>query len=241
MESPLIGITTRNMEHPELGIPILSSPRAYIDSLIRVGAIPMMIPINLPKSSIRTMLSGLDGVVFSGGGDIVPQLFNGKAHNKVYGVDRERDEIEIEMVAQAANMEKPFLAICRGLQLVNIAFGGTLFTHISDQVDTAILHACYPDHPWDHIAHTVKLERESLLGRVIGKDEIEVNSLHHQGVNKVGNGLIVVATAPDGLAEGLELDGHPFGLAVQWHPEMIPDSPYSERIFSSFVEAAAKG
>lgn len=238
---PLIGLTTRSMQHPELDIPFLSSPRSYIDALIRAGAIPVMIPISLPKASIQTILARLDGVLFSGGGDIDPKIYNGETHSKIYGIDPERDEIEIELVSQVASKRKPFLAICRGLQVVNVALGGTLYTHLSDQFDKPIQHACYPDHPWDHIAHPIKITQGSLLGRIMSKQEIEVNSLHHQGVKKIGKGLDVVATAPDGLVEGLELRGHVFGLAVQWHPETMPDSIDMQKIFEYFVNAAARG
>lgn len=241
MPQPLIGITTRRLVEQKYDIPMAATPMSYTGAVSRAGGLPVLIPLDSPLDHIKPLLTRLDGLLLTGGGDIDIHSFNGEAHDEVYDVDTQRDALEFELVRQVLQTRIPLLAICRGCQVVNVALGGTLYTHISDQLDGALAHSSPPDLPWHHVAHTVSVQEGSLLASIIGLDKLEVNSLHHQGVAQVAEGLNVTARAPDGLVEALELPGHPFALAVQWHPEWMPDSLPMQHIFSAFVRAAQAG
>lgn len=238
MSVPIIGITTRKENSSLYKISLVASPRSYTEAIIKSGAIPLLIPLNLPQKMFKDLLERIDGVIFTGGGDIEIEMYNGKNHPEVYDVDEERDKIELELVQNIADMGKPLLGICRGLQIINIAFGGDLYTHISDQVDTDIEHKCFPDFPWDHIAHKVKINEGSMLAKITHEPILNVNSLHHQGIKNLSDKLISVATSADGLVEAVELKDYKFGLGVQWHPEWLPNDENMQSIFSSFIEVA---
>jgi putative glutamine amidotransferase len=240
MSAPLIGLTTRNIEDPKYGFPLFSAPKTYSQALIRAGAIPVLLPVNLPPNTYPELLNRLDGILFSGGGDIDLNYFQGEPHEKIYGIDLERDEFELSLARYAAKQEIPFLGICRGFQVVNVAMGGTLYTHIYDQLPGALQHDCFPEFPPSHISHPVEVKSGSLLNELIGTTHIKVNSLHHQGARTLAAGLELVATAPDGLVEAFQLPSHPFGIAVQWHPEWMPDVPEMKAIFKGFVHQARK-
>lgn len=241
MTTPLIGVTTRTSFSQQYEIEMISSPRSYCDALIGAGALPVLIPLNLPLAAARELLARLDGVVFTGGGDIATELFNGEEHSEVYDVSPERDAIELNLMKDVAGGDKPFLGICRGLQVLNVAFGGTLYTHIPDQMEGAGQHTFFPGHPWDYRAHAVQVGEGTRLAEIVGEPILQVNSLHHQGVKNLAAPLKAVAHAPDGLVEALELPEHRFGLAVQWHPEWLMDDPQMQAIFASFVKACRAG
>lgn len=238
MPVPVIGITTRNTEHSTVKIPYVSSPRSYTEAILKAGAIPVLLPLNMPPKLLDELLSNLDGVIFTGGGDIDINRFNGVDHEKVFDVDEERDEFELTFVHDVEKTGKPMLGICRGFQIINVAHGGNLFTHISDQLPNALEHSCFPEHHWDYRAHEVQVDEGTLLAEIVGEPVFQVNSLHHQGIDQLGDGLRAIANAPDGLVEALELPDYPFGLAVQWHPEWMPGDPAANSIFNAFVKAA---
>jgi putative glutamine amidotransferase len=233
---PLIGITGSLIDS-SAGVPVCQLGQAYVTAVQRAGGIPMVIPVGIEELALASLLSRLDGVLLSGGGDIDPTLFNGAPHPKVYGISPERDAMEITLVKTVLQMDKPLLAICRGIQVLNVALGGQLYTHIQDQAEHALKHDWFPKFPRDKLAHTVSLKCESHLDQIYGADEIRVNSLHHQGISQVGEGLIATAFAPDGLVEGLEVNGASFALGVQWHPECLPDDPGSHNLFRTFIQA----
>ena len=240
MPAPLIGLTTRNSTDPKYGFPLISSPKTYTRALLRAGAIPVLVPVNLPPAMNADLLERLDGLLFTGGGDIDNKYFQGEEHEEIYGIDPERDEHELSLARYAASREIPFLGICRGFQVINVALGGTLYTHIYDQLPGALQHSCFPEFSPDHPAHTIEIKPSSLLSDLIGSTHAEVNSLHHQGLKTIAPGLEALATAPDGLVEAFYLPSHPFGLAVQWHPEWMPDVPEMQAIFRLFAAQAAQ-
>jgi putative glutamine amidotransferase len=211
---------------------------SYLQAVIKAGGLPVIIPPVLSGQPLRELFARMDGILFTGGGDIDPLLFNGRPHPRVYGIEPTRDTLEIELVRLAAGEGKPFLGICRGIQVVNVALGGTLFTDIADQHTPEIKHDNFPDMPRNHLAHSVRLAEGSRLAQILGSLEVHVNSLHHQGVERVAPGLCSSATAPDQLVEGLELPGHPFGLAVQWHPEWLQEHAAQRALFRALIEAA---
>jgi putative glutamine amidotransferase len=234
---PLIGITGGLIDN-SAGVPVCQLGQAYVTAVQRAGGIPLVIPVGTEESVLAILLSRLDGVLLSGGGDIDPLRFNGAPHPKVYGISPERDAMEIALVRMTLEMDKPLLAICRGIQVLNVALGGQLYTHIQDQVQHSLKHDWFPKFPRDKLAHTVSLKSESRLDQIYGADEIRVNSLHHQGISRLGEDLIATAFAPDGLVEGLEVKGASFAVGVQWHPECLPDDPGSQSLFKAFIQAS---
>jgi putative glutamine amidotransferase len=146
--------------------------------------------------------------------------------------------VELTLARWAMGEGKPLLAICRGIQVLNVALGGSLFQDIADQVPGAGKHDWYPGYPRDHRPHTVAVAPGSRLAQILGASELAVNSLHHQALNRVALGLTVVARAPDGIVESVEAPDHPFALAVQWHPEeLTPADLGAQAIFDAFVMA----
>ncbi|MDK1028330.1 MAG: gamma-glutamyl-gamma-aminobutyrate hydrolase family protein [Anaerolineae bacterium] len=236
---PVIGLTTTEKINDN-GLPIVMMYQAYIRALIKAGGVPVLIPSRLTDGGWQVLFERLDGVLLAGGGDIEIKNFNGKDHPSIERVDKIRDSMELKLLIAAIDQEKPFLGICRGLQLVNVGLGGTLYTHLSDQFPNAIKHT-YPDDQYSKIVHKVNLEEGSRLADIMGESNLNVNSLHHQGLKTVAPELIVTGYATDGLVEAVELPKHPFGFAVQWHPEWIPEQKPSQRLFQAFVDAAKMG
>ena len=240
MSNPVIGLTAYNGENKN-GHPIVALMEQYIVAISEAGGIPVLIPPGGTGHAITALFDRLDGILLTGGGDIAIERFNGEPHPTVEGVDPERDTLEIALTQAAANSGKPFFGICRGFQVVNVALGGTLYTHIQDQYPGAIKHDYDSGLQREFLAHTIKVEMGSALAGILEETGLNVNSLHHQGAKDLAPSLKPVAYAPDGLVEGLELPGHPFGMAVQWHPEWLLDQPATRRLFGAFVEAAGKG
>jgi putative glutamine amidotransferase len=236
---PLIGVTTYQSKNDE-NLPTAALLRAYLDAIIQAGGIPLLIPSSLPTTAHKELCGRLDGILFTGGGDIALDRFSGEAHPRVNNVDMERDSVEFSLLDISIREEKPFLGICRGFQVVNVGLGGTLYTHIEDQMPGAMKHDYYPVFPRTFLAHEVKIADKTNLASIMGETDLAVNSLHHQGAKKISSLLNPVAFAPDGLVEAVELPNHPFGIAVQWHPEWLTDQASTRRLFSAFVKAAGK-
>ena len=232
----IIGITGGNAKS-RTGAEVFQLGRAYIEAILLAGGVPLLIPTGLDKAGLSHLIHHLDGVLFTGGGDIQTERFNGSPHPKIYGVDPERDALEFDLLELALGRHLPFLAICRGAQVLNVAFGGGLYTHLADQLPNALKHDWFPAYPRDKHAHTVSLTRGSLLHDIFRADEVPVNSLHHQGIARVGEGLEAVAFAPDGLVEGLVVRGEAFAVGVQWHPECLPEDAPMQTLFARFITA----
>ena len=236
---PLIGLTS-GLTRNKSGAPVCQVGQAYVTAIQKAGGIPVMIPLGSGTDSLKALLLRLDGLLFTGGGDIDPQHFNGEPHAKVYGISPERDALEFFLIEAALVAGKPLLAICRGIQVLNVACGGSLYTHIQDQIEQSLKHDWFPKFPRDKLAHTVSLVCESKLQEIFGDSDIRVNSLHHQGISQVGQGLKATAFAPDGLVEGLEVEGADFALGVQWHPECLPEDVGMQNLFKAFVAASSQ-
>lgn len=233
---PIIGITTNNTAN-SYGQPIVLLQRSYVKAVLDAGGVPVLIPSLVAEDGWDAIYSRLDGVLFSGGGDISLDYFRGDPHPRIDDVDLERDSVELKMVQAAASDGKPFLGICRGCQIVNVALGGTLYTHIPDQLPNALDHD-YPGNKRTVLVHEVKIEEGTHVAEIYGDPIIKVNSLHHQGLKDIAASLRVAGHAPDGLVEAVELPEHPFGLAVQWHPEWLTDQESTKNLFRKFIEAA---
>ena len=188
------------------------------------------------------LLPFMRGIFIVGGHDIDPEYYGEKSNAHLQNIDRERDQVELTLVHLAVKNHIPFLGICRGMQIMNVAMGGSLYQDIRSEMPGAIEHrynkdAGGKDLSRSFLAHDVSIKSGTLLYKLIECDKIAVNSLHHQGVKTPGKGLISSAFAPDGLIEAVELPEHPFALGVEWHPEELPDEA-SQKIFSAFIRAA---
>lgn len=233
---PLIGITTNQSKNIH-GHPTIMLMQSYINAVMQAGGVPVLIPSMIYEDGWDALYARLDGILFSGGGDIAIEQFSGEPHPRVDDVDLERDSVELKMIQTAAEDGKPFLGICRGSQVLNVALGGTLYTHIQDQHPNALDHN-YPGNRRTFLVHEVKIEEGTRIAEVMGEPILKVNSLHHQGLKDIAPSLRVTGRAPDGLVEAVELPDHPFGIAVQWHPEWLTDQESTRNLFRKFVEAA---
>jgi putative glutamine amidotransferase len=226
---PLIGITT-NQSTNVYGQPTIMLMQSYVKAVMQAGGVPVLIPSLIAADGWEAAYSRLDGILFSGGGDISLDFFHGAPHPRIDDVDLERDAVEIKLLQTAASDGKPFLGICRGCQALNVALGGTLYTHIPDQLPHALDHD-YPGNKRTVLVHEVKIEEGTRMAGIYGEPIIRVNSLHHQGLKEIAPALRVAGHSPDGLVEAVELSEHPFGLAVQWHPEWLTDQENTRTLF----------
>ena len=181
----------------------------------------------------------LDGILIIGGSDIDPALYGAETHAAIQLDGRPRDEFEIALVRAAVETGWPLFGICRGLQVINVAMGGTLFTHIPDQLPNALAHNQNTVTHRSYLAHEVTFQPFARISEIMDSQQMHVNSLHHQGIRRLGAGLTATGTSSDGLIESIEIPSHPFALGVQWHPECLPDSPPMRHLFEVFVEKAA--
>lgn len=211
---PVVGITT--------GFAVKGAPGAqvnasYLHAVQQAGGVPLVLPPQLSPEARDRLLATVDGLLLTGGGDVDPARY-GAENVASLGVSEERDTLEVAAVLAALDRDVPILALCRGMQVLNVALGGTLHQHIPDALPHSRIAHAVPQ-PRDEPAHEVEVEPGSRLALLIGDGAIGVNSRHHQAVDRLGEGLVVTARAPDGVVEGLELPGRRFVLAVQWHPE----------------------
>jgi putative glutamine amidotransferase len=230
---PLVGITTYTPPSDEKRQ--YSIPGEYVDA-VRAAGIEVLL---LAEGDAEACLRPLDGLVLSGGGDLDPETYGGEVHEKTYMVDRERDRFELELAQLVLDKGMPLLGICRGLQILNTALGGSLVPHVPERYGEVIAHRAPPREP---IAHDVEvLATPSRLAAAIGSGSAKILSWHHQAVDRLGQGLTVTARAADGLIEALEPDGDGWVVAVQWHPELnaATDSKQAA-LFEAFRNAAAQ-
>jgi putative glutamine amidotransferase len=213
----------------------------YLEALQAAGGLPVLIPETLSNADALQLYAHLDGLVLPAGGDLDPHAYGAAPHPATNTIDPERDRVELYLTRQALAGHKPFFGICRGAQVMNVALGGTLYQDVPSEVPNALAHYFRaPEYPRDHLGHAVQVEEDSLLARCLGTPLVEVNSRHHQAARLVAPGLQIVARAPDGVIEALELPTHPFALGVQWHPENLTAHAPMRALFERFVEAARK-
>jgi putative glutamine amidotransferase len=207
-------------------------PQHYCAQVAAAGGVPVLLP---PLPGVERAVGRLDGLVLSGGADVDPGQYGAGAHQRTYGVRPDRDAAEAALLAAALDQGLPLLGICRGLQVINVARGGTLHQHLPDLVG----HTDHGPTPGAYGAHPVRVRPGSKLAEVLGRTEVGgVPTHHHQAIDRLGDGLTAVAWTPDGVIEAVELDapGSPFALAVQWHPEAGTDPS----LFRALVTAASR-
>jgi putative glutamine amidotransferase len=247
LSRPVIGVPTQNLQSIG-GVPAdipaswVMSQR-YIRALSAAGALSWMIPlVGDEPETLRGIYDELDGIFLPGGADIDPANYGEEAHARCDKSDPARDEVELSLVRWALLDGKPVLGVCRGLQLVNLAAGGTLYQDLAEQMPGSIKHDYFPfggRFARDYLAHEVNVAGRTKLAEIFGAGALKVNSMHHQGVRRLGAQLVASAVAPDGLVEGIESGNGSYLVAVQWHPEaLIEHSATSRRLFASFVDAA---
>ncbi len=240
LKRPLIGCTTyRKTVNQTMPIEILGLMPAYIKAIEAVGGIPLLIPLGLQTDTLASIIAQVDGILLPGGGDMDPNAYQGALNGTLYGIDADRDRVEIFIAQQVVKQEKPFLAICRGHQVLNVALGGSLWEDVPSMMPNALPHDNYRHRPRNFVAHTVDITVDSKVAHCLNKTVSGVNSLHHQGIRELAAELTVTAVAPDGLIESSEIDGHPFAVSVQWHPEnLVHDDPDMFGLFRGLVDAA---
>ena len=232
MEKPLIGLTTYGIANSS-GYNI---PAEYVQSIHRAGGVPLLLaPVD--PTPIEHWLELIQGVVLIGGGDIDPARYGAAAHETIYNLDTARDACEFALARRALDQRLPTLAICRGMQVVNVMQGGTLHRHLPEVVGERVLHR---RPPRETIRHAVAVEANCLVAEAMQANRVDIVSWHHQAVDRLGDGLRAVAWADDGVIEAMELADNPNFLAVQWHPELsAADDPTQQRLFDRLVALAA--
>jgi putative glutamine amidotransferase len=231
-QRPIIGITTYSRSEANE----FTLPATYVDAVQLAGGIPILLPPSQPDPS--RILEAIDGLIFTGGGDIDPALYGGDHHSTIYLVDEERDQFELALAQLALTSSVPTLGICRGMQILGIASSAELVLHVPEVYGETIAHRL--DHPRRPIHHLVQANPSSRLAAILGATEFEIVSWHHQALKAVPAGWQLVAQAADGLIEALEHQQHPWLVAVQWHPELSPEDPVQQRLFQAFVQASSQ-
>ena len=238
---PLIGITSQQdpNKHP-WAAPMVGQNRQYPDAIWAAGGVPVLLPFAQDTGDLRSLYERLDAVVFAGGGDIDPSEYGESTSLLTKDESNERDRIELQLIKWAIADDKPFLAICRGLQLFNVALGGTLFQDVSSEVPGAENHSISSDKgDRHHLAHNLRIEPTSRLAKIIGDVTIGTNTHHHQAIKKPAPGLTVTGWAEDGIIESVELTSSRFAIGVQSHPESLTTLGLGwQKLFEAFVEAA---
>jgi putative glutamine amidotransferase len=234
---PVIGIpaalgrpTETGYVHQQVGSP-------YVRALERCGALPLMLPVTENAETIRALVDQVDGILFQGGGDLAPSFYGQEKHKTVTYVDETTDKFELEMCRRGLEVDKPILAICRGIQVLNVALGGTLVQDLPTEELVTVTHR--QSAPRSELTHLVHVEPGSRLAELLGSTELAVNSFHHQAIDHPGEGLRVVARSQDDVIEAVEDPSHSFVVGVQFHPEETAESaPETCRLFEGLVAAA---
>lgn len=245
---PLLRVEASSSNAP-IDIFRLNAP--FVDMLNTAGAIPIGVPIGVPHESLEAYFDIVDGVLLQGGHDIHPQFFapEESLHERVHSISVERDAFEIEVIKEADKRAVPILGVCRGAQILNVARGGTLFQDQPTQLPTDVAH--FPNKEIDitkvskddieRVAHTVHIEAGTVLHSIFGETEVATNSLHHQAVKDLGQGLRINARAEDGVIEGVEAADmkKQWVMGIQWHPEIGTQLPHNHgTIFEHFIAAS---
>lgn len=239
MGQPIIGITcSQKLSSHQRSKGYLYDEYAVAVSL--AGGMPLLIPVSFPLKDLPDLLSRLDGILLSGGGDIAPGLSGNENDEYSSNICVSRDTLEQKIVEIAVTRDLPLLGICRGHQMLNVALGGSLYTDIDAQYPTQIRHSQSASRSPAYPAHEVNIAADSLLASILGQPTLTVNSRHHQAVKQLAPGLLVTAQASDGLIEAIEFAGKRFCLGVQWHPESLQSSEAQRRIFEAFITTARR-
>lgn len=235
MKKPMIAIPAGSLKG-EAGSPYYHTRQVDVNAILSAGGLSVLLPASLPLNEVPALVKKFDGIYLTGGGDLDPALYGEGSHDRVYGVNPERDAFEIALIREVISRDKPLLAVCRGMQTLNVACGGTLYVDIASQVPGAEKHDWWPAYKRNKLVHDVKMVEGSLLAEILGVVDLRTNSLHHQSVNQVGDGLRSTAYAADGVIEGIEQPDNHFVIGVQWHPEWLQDQETMRKLYRAFVD-----
>ncbi len=238
--TPLIGISCGTFRDRDWCPPSYGHRQTYVDAVLQAGGAPLLIPPLLDATALRAIYDQIDGLLLAGGGDISPNHYGDQPHERLGTIDPPRDMAELRLARWAATDGKPLLGICRGVQMINVALGGSLYQDIPTQLGSPIDHnASYVREDWTYLAHSITIAPNSRLARYLGTTDLMINSLHHQAVRRIAPGLRAVAWAPDGVIEALESDQHSFIVGVQCHPEALQaeTDPRWQGLFAAFVQS----
>lgn len=236
---PIIGITASM----EMSGTEYKAHKDYIKAIIQTGGIPLILPYLTDEEDIKEIVGRIDGLYATGGYDIDPTLFNEEPHLNLGTIVPERDEFEVILMKQMLKVNKPILAVCRGCQILNIAVGGDMYQDIYKQIDRPLIQH-QQNAPAGHGSHFVQVEKSSLLYRLAEKEQIKVNSRHHQANRHVPEPFLISGRSSDGIIEAIESKEHDFVLGLQWHPENMLVDQNDEtalKIFTGFITACKKG
>jgi putative glutamine amidotransferase len=242
---PLIAVTSSEMRDVEShaqtkhGEPLrkeMALGLTYLDAVQQAGGLPVVVP-PLELDALQPLLSQVAGICLSGGPDIDPDCYGAEPHPELGPVEPHLDRFEIALARHADERGLPILAICRGMQALNVSRGGTLHQHLPDRPGTRLEHR--QTEPGTQATHDVTLAEDSRLASLMGDTHAEVNSFHHQAVDRLGHGLRAVAWSEDGVIEAVEAPARPFLIGVQWHAETLVHRPEHAALFSGLVDAAA--
>ncbi|MBJ7331134.1 MAG: gamma-glutamyl-gamma-aminobutyrate hydrolase family protein [Solirubrobacteraceae bacterium] len=244
---PLVGLTTSELRRPERIKRTAQSEPAEIElalnltypsAIERAGGVPVIVP-PLQPDAIDALLSGLQGLVLTGGPDLHPSVYEASPHENLGPTEQEIDLFELALLQSAERVGIPVLCICRGMQALNVARGGTLIQDLPTERQSDLQHR--QEAPGRVPTHPVTVAPDSTLAGLLGRTELEVNSFHHQAVDRLGDGLRIVAEAPDGVVEAIESTRGPFMVGVQWHAESLIESAEQRTLLQAFVAAASEG
>jgi putative glutamine amidotransferase len=241
---PIIGVAMQTQEAIPGELPrVWILGQKYVRALTAAGALVWPVPLLIDNEEVlRAAYERFDGVFLTGGVDVDPPSYGETALSCCQETDAERDWVETRLTRWALADDKPLFGVCRGLQMINVALGGTLYQDIREQRPGAIRHDYFPtatEFSRDYLAHPVRVEPGTRLVELLRAEELPVNSMHHQGVRELAPGLRPTAFAPDGLIEGFEGTDGRFLLAVQWHPEELAETcDRMRRLFTAFIDAA---
>lgn len=239
MNRPIIGIPSGRLEGKS-GSPTYQSRQVDVKAILAAGGLPVLLPAAIPLEELSVIVAQFDGFYLTGGGDLDPALYGAENHDRVYGVNPERDAFELALVRYIVEKDKPLLAVCRGMQTLNVACGGTLYVDIASQLPGAEKHDWWPTYRRNKLVHDVSVTPGSLLASTLGEVELHTNSLHHQSVRLVASALRSVAFAKDNVVEGIEHPGKRFVVGVQWHPEWLQDQEPMRNLYLALINACNK-
>jgi putative glutamine amidotransferase len=235
---PVIGIPSRSVTDSNNGFKYSGIPLTYSNAIERAGGAPVLIPLGLSEETLRSIYSRIDALLLAGGVDVHPKEFGEEVEDYCGEVDTSRDETELHVTRWALSDGRPIFGICRGIQMLNVAAGGSLYQDIPAQLGTDLSHNYRQGDPYNLRAHAINFEPGSRVAQWFGTSMLDVNSLHHQSLKKVAPGLHVTARAPDGIVEAVESDDDRFIVGVQFHPELLDDDPRMAKLFEAFVQSA---
>ena len=234
---PAIGIPCATLRDKDWCPPLHGHRDTYIDAIVRAGGAPILIPLVDDLDVLQRIYAMIDGLLLAGGGDVAPVHYGEEALPELGAIDAVRDAVELPLARWAVADRKPVLGICRGIQVLNVALGGSLYQDIPAQLESSVHDSSYKQEDWTYVAHDLRFDPESQMAHLFAATSIPTNSLHHQSLKQIAPGLRAVGWAPDGVVEAVEGQGEGFIMGLQCHPEALQRDadPRWQALFRRFV------